>query len=342
MTSKSNSQKNLVQKIQLENIIADPGQPRKSLSSRKLQELKASLINQGTIDPIIIRPDKGGKYMIVVGERRYRAAKEAGFESIDCIVRSDINDQTAREMQLAENHQREDINPMEQAKAIHEYITTYGITQNELSRRTGIPQRTISDRLALLSLPVSVHAKIETGEIGPYEALQIAKLPASVHEILVQSVTSGKLGGRQLEKLSAQIRANPNTQIDGIIRRFIPIEDEESSPTKDVLAQPKNIPAIPYIESEFEKFRSLMQYLATKKREDCDFFTKDGVCDLTWENWKTMEDVPKFMGNPVSIEGKLIGIKPSEILCAICHISLWCVFKAEFHDRLADELAGNF
>ena len=77
-------------------------------------------------------------------------------------------------MQFAENYQRQDIPPLEQARSFKDYLSRYKVSQSELSRRTGIPQRTISDRLALLSLPASVHAKIEAGEIGPYEALKIA------------------------------------------------------------------------------------------------------------------------------------------------------------------------
>ena len=110
----------------------------------------------------------------MVGERRLEAAKIAGLKQIGCIVRDDIDGRQAREMQFIENHQRNDVPPLEQAKAYRNHMQNYNISQSELSKRTGIPQRTISDRLALLTLPTSVHARIESGEIGPYEAAKIS------------------------------------------------------------------------------------------------------------------------------------------------------------------------
>jgi ParB family chromosome partitioning protein len=84
------------------------------------------------------------------------------------MVRQDVNDRKAREIQLVENYQHEDVPSLEQARSFKDYLDRYGVSQSELSRRTGIPQRTIPHRLALLKLPASVHARIEAGEIGPY------------------------------------------------------------------------------------------------------------------------------------------------------------------------------
>ena len=113
-------------------------------------------------------------------------------------------------MQFAENYEREDIPPLQQAKGFKDYLETYKVSQSELSRRTGIPQRTISDRLALLSLPASVHAGIEAGEIGPYEALKIARLPDDQQEAAAKAVASGQIGGRTLEDLIRQFPGRSN------------------------------------------------------------------------------------------------------------------------------------
>jgi ParB/RepB/Spo0J family partition protein len=188
--------------IPIEDIVPDPGQPRKTFTPDGLANLADSLLRAGQISPIVVRPESEGKYRIVVGERRWRAAKEAGLSHIDCIIRQDLDEQKVREMQFAENYQHDDIPPLEQARSFRQYLDTYDISQHELARRTGIPQRTISDRLALLSLPLSVHAQIEAGEIGPYEGARIAKLPADRQQEVADLVVSKRLRGRALEKLA--------------------------------------------------------------------------------------------------------------------------------------------
>jgi ParB family chromosome partitioning protein len=187
--------------LPIEDIVPDPSQPRKTFAPDGLGSLADSLLRTGQISSIVVRPVSEGKYMIVVGERRWRAAKEAGLSQIDCLIRDDLDEQKAREMQFAENCQREDIPPLEQSRSWKQYLETYHVSQSELSKRTGIPQRTISDRLALLKLPASVHARIESGEIGPYEAVRIAALTADQQEAVAEAVASGRIGGRALEKL---------------------------------------------------------------------------------------------------------------------------------------------
>lgn len=187
--------------LAVEDIVPDPDQPRRTFPSDGLSSLARSLVETGQVSPITVRPGPEGKYMIVVGERRWRAAKEAGLPHVHCIIRDGIDEQKAREMQLAENYQREDIPPLEQARSLKLYLDHYRVSQSELSWRTGIPQRSISNRLALLSLSSSLQARIQAGEIGPYEAVKIAALPADRQREVVEAVASGRMGGRQLEEL---------------------------------------------------------------------------------------------------------------------------------------------
>ncbi len=191
-------------------IVPDADQPRKSFPPDGISSLAQSLSETGQISPLVVRPGSKGEYIIVVGERRYRAAKEAGLFHVECIIQHDIDEQKALQMQLSENYQREDIPPLEQARSFAAYLQTYNISQRELSRRTGIPQRTVSDRLALLSLPMSVHAQIEAGEIGPYEALKIVALPPEQQEAVVEAVASGEIGGRDLEEMAHQYPRGSN------------------------------------------------------------------------------------------------------------------------------------
>lgn len=169
-------------RLAMSDIVPDPNQPRKRFTPDTLADLSRSLAETGQVSPIVVRPGPPGKYLIVASERRWRAAKEAGMSHIECIVRKNIDDQKALEIQLAENYQREDLTPLEQARAFKAYLDNYGVSQSEFSRRTGIPQRTISARIALLSLPASMHAKIEAGEIGPHQALQLARRDSDAHE----------------------------------------------------------------------------------------------------------------------------------------------------------------
>lgn len=200
-------------------IVPDPGQPRKTFATEKLNELTQSLLGAGQISPIVVRPTSAGNYMVVVGERRLRASIEAGLQSVNCIVRDDIDDRKALEMQLAENYQRTDISPIEQARALRNYTETYDVSQHELSRITGIPQRTISARLSLLLLPESVHARLESGEIGPYQALEISKLPPEKRDWLVEEVAQNRLGGRKLEALLKRIKENHDLPIEKMVQK---------------------------------------------------------------------------------------------------------------------------
>jgi len=199
--------------LPIDDILPDPGQPRKNFDPDALSSLAQSLRETGLISPVVVRPGNDGKYMIVVGERRWRASKEAELSHLECIIREDIDEQKAREMQFTENYQRDDVPPLEQARSLKDYLGRYSISQSELSRRTGIPQRTISNRLTLLSLPASLQAKVEAGSIGPYEALKITKLPVEQQGSIIEAVSSGKIGGRELEKLVCSVPQSSNRMI---------------------------------------------------------------------------------------------------------------------------------
>lgn len=297
------NQSERIVKLRVDDIIADPNQPRKTFTSSTLSELTKSLSETGQISPIIVRPEPGGKYMIVVGERRWRAIKEAGIPHIECIVRHDIDDQKALEMQLAENAQREDIPPLEQAQALKNYLDKYKISQNELSRRTGIPQRTISDRLALLSLPVSVHAKIERGEIGPYEGLKIASLPSEFQEAIAELVAKGKLSSRTLEKLPKMIRGASDKAIKEIIGKVV--FTENPSGLNEVVTKSglkDNIESDDLSDDNVEIYKKATKHKTTAIPEEANTFVvtprkceissmllliAKHVCEVEW-NWPKM------------------------------------------------------
>lgn len=309
-------------------IVPDPNQPRKSIAAEKLNELKQSLRVSGQISPVVVRPVSDGKYMIVVGERRWRAAKESGFSHIDCIIRHDLDDQKTLELQFAENCQREDISPLEQARALKGYLDTYGISGNELARRTGLAQRTVSARLKLLSLPLSMQAKIEREEIGPHEALMISGLPPSHQDTVLSLVSSGKLGGRALENVCALSKTNPSMTIDEIINRTehgafvspsevteVPTSLESNTPVPSSVMGGSSLSA-----SQLRDIAALIEivkWLGICKQQECDGHHNDGRCTFwKFDSGETIPEVIEDSALPKSSDGVL---RPSVLLCGICN-----------------------
>jgi len=320
-------------------IAPDPNQPRKTFNADTIRSLAQSLQRVGQLSPIVVRPGEGEEHVIVVGERRWRAAKEAGFTNIDCIIRCDIDERKAREMQFAENHQRQDIPPLEQAMGFQEYLDRYGVSQSEMSRRTGIPQRTISDRLALLSLPSSVRARVATGEIGPHEAARIARLPAGQQQELAESVASGRIGGRVLDKVVKLARAMPHKSVQQVLGELNATQHPGASRSTPSAA-PKTAstahdglqPTAAGGPSEIDILLAAVSDFGAMKQAACRHL-KDGVC-TAW-SWETRESIPGGIGDPVWHNGEW-HIKPSETYCAIC---FWDSYSAL--EELEGQVCGN-
>lgn len=319
-----------------EDIVPDPGQPRKTFSADSQRNLARSLRRTGQVSPIIVRPGPEGKYVIVVGERRWRAAKDAGLAHLDCIVRNNIDEQGTREMQFAENYQRDNVPPLEQARSWKDYLDRYSVSQNELSRRTGIPQRTISDRLALLSLPPSVHARIEVEEIGPYQAVKIATLPAHQQEAAAEAVSSGLIGGRILDKLVKMARANPERKLAEIIKQLYSSQvigrspaqpAEPSSPTKaPVHSKVKSGTDSVELkketrETDVASMIAIALDFGIRKQKLCSY-VKKGVCHF--HSWLSREEIPAGAGRPMQIAKPKPHwrVKPTPLFCAFCPMSL--------------------
>jgi ParB/RepB/Spo0J family partition protein len=326
------SQDSKLVKLHVADIVPDKNQPRKNIDTEMIKELARSIAETGQIGPIVVRSLKNGKYLIVVGERRWRAAIEAGLQYVDCIVRVDIDDRKALEMQLAENYQREEIPPLGQARAFKAYIDKYKVSQRELSRRTGIPQRTISSRLALLSLPVSMHAQIETGHIGPHEALMISELPPAYQPTVATLVASGKLGSQALKSLCTMSKANPNVPINELISQK---EHAPALPPSQSTKEPVSLDAATAVPnsttaglllsaSQFQDLTALIQVIkeqGTCQVEDCELRDDDGRC-TAW-SWDNRGSIPEGIGEPVCLEPSKWVVKPSVLLCGIC--SQWAL-----------------
>lgn len=178
----------------------NPYQPRKTFHADSIEELKESILEYGIIQPLVARKSIKG-YEIVVGERRYRAAKEAGLESIPVIVK-ELSDERMMEIALLENLQREDLTPIEEAQAYKNLITELKITQEELSKRLGKSRSHIANMIRLLSLPDKIIAYVNNGELsmGHARALLAVKDKAKLTK-LVKEIRRKKLNVRQVEQL---------------------------------------------------------------------------------------------------------------------------------------------
>jgi ParB family chromosome partitioning protein len=160
--------------IAIDQIDVNPNQPRKVFDSRALEELTASIRSTGVIQPVVVRRFGGG-YQLIAGERRWRAARQAGLTRIPAVVR-DATDAQSLEMALVENLLREDLNPMEEAEAYQKLLAQFGWTQEELAQRVGRDRSSIANALRLLRLPEAIQADLRGGRLTMGHALVLLSL----------------------------------------------------------------------------------------------------------------------------------------------------------------------
>ena len=146
-------------------IVANAYQPRTAFDEAALQELTASVVIHGVLQPIMVRPRGGGRYELIAGERRFRAAQQAGLTEIPAVVRP-MTDEESLTVALIENIQREDLNAMEAARGYRQLLDQFGVTQTELARQIGKAQPTIANALGLLRLPPEMQESIAAGQIS--------------------------------------------------------------------------------------------------------------------------------------------------------------------------------
>ena len=179
-------------------------QPRDTFDEEKLQDLAASIARHGMIQPVIVRQIEGGDYQIIAGERRWRAARMAGLMEIPVRVMK-ADDRSVSELALVENLQREDLNPMEEARGYQKLIADYGLTQEDAAAGVGKSRSAVANALRLLNLSAPVAAMVEKGELsgGHARALLALENPA-LQEKAAQQVLSKSLSVRKTELLAAR------------------------------------------------------------------------------------------------------------------------------------------
>ena len=217
-----------IKTLPLREIEPDPGQPRKTFDDETLAELSASIAEHGLLQPIAVRPKPSGGYLIVAGERRWRASRMAGLTEVPVIVK-DVTDEQAMELALVENLQREDLDPVEEAAGIRELMTRCDLTQEQAARKLGKSRSALANSLRLLSLPETVLELLKSGFITIGHAKVILGLPTpELQEEAAQMIADNQLNVRQAEVLCKKLAKPAKEPVAAPLPSALPVEVEES------------------------------------------------------------------------------------------------------------------
>ena len=198
--------------VDIDLIDPSPFQPRSRFREEALEELAQSIRSTGIIQPIIVRP-QGARFQLIAGERRWRAAQRAGLLRIPVIVR-DVPESLALEMTLIENLQREDLNPVEQARAFERLLGSFNLTQEQAAERTGKDRATIANAIRLLKLESEILEMIEGGRLsGGHGRALLALSDGKVRLAAARRAADDRLTVRQLERLAQAPARAPKTGV---------------------------------------------------------------------------------------------------------------------------------
>ena len=198
-----------IQEIPVGELDPNPDQPRQSFDQESIGQLADSIRDQGVLQPLLVVPASGGRYRIIAGERRYRASRIAGLETVPCIVK-DIDVIRQMEIALIENLQREDLNPMEAARGIQALMKQCGYTQEKVSTRLGKSRPAVANLLRLLSLPEEVTEMVRDGLISAGHARVLAGIRDPEEQIrLAHRAADEGMSVRRLEQLASAVKEKP-------------------------------------------------------------------------------------------------------------------------------------
>jgi ParB family chromosome partitioning protein len=181
--------KQTIKEIELDKIKPNRFQPRQSFDEQKINELSQSISKHGILSPILVRETGAGGYELIAGERRLRAAKEAGLQTAPCMVDS-AEDQLSLELALIENLQREDLNPIEEARGYDRLKREFSLTQDKIAEVTGKARSSVANSMRLLNLPPSVIDLLYSGDLEKGHAKILASMEPNEAEALAQKIVS--------------------------------------------------------------------------------------------------------------------------------------------------------
>ncbi|WP_457668496.1 ParB/RepB/Spo0J family partition protein [Thiolapillus sp.] len=204
-------------------------QPRRHFDEDRLRELADSIAAQGVVQPVVVRPAGDDTYELIAGERRWRAAQLAGLTEIPVVVR-DVDDQAAMAMGLIENIQRDDLNPLEEAQALHRLLEEFELTHQQIAQAVGKSRTTVTNLMRLLELNPDVKVQVEAGNLEMGHARALLALDADLQSQAAQIVVKKGLSVRETEALVRRFkehggepvrRTAPSTEEDPDVRRLI-------------------------------------------------------------------------------------------------------------------------
>lgn len=219
-----------VARLPIEKVQPNASQPRKFFAPDSISDLADSIRTHGILQPISVRLLASGYYQIISGERRWRAAREAGMEEVPVLI-VEADDRKAMELGLIENLQREDLNPMEEALGYHALISEYGLTQDGVSRQVGKSRSAVANALRLLGLPEDMKALVEENKLSAGHARAILSLSdEDAKWALAQQIMDKSLSVRQAEEAARLWNQAPK-------RKEVPERDGDSIDYAAIAAQ---------------------------------------------------------------------------------------------------------
>ena len=248
--------------IPLDRIDRNPNQTRTAFDEAKLAELAQSIAATGVVQPVVVRELPGGRYQLIMGERRWRASQIAGKLTLPAIVRQ-VNDEQAMEMTIVENLQRADLNPMEQARAYERLSREFKLTHEQMAQRTGKDRASISNFLRLLKLPEDIQRLVEAGQLtyGHARALLALDSPAMIAGVTA-TILARSMSVRQTEAF-----------VQGIL-------NPESKPKRTAPAPAAQDPNVHEAQDRLQRLLGLKVHIEDKKGKGRVIIEYAGVDDF--------------------------------------------------------------
>ena len=222
-----------LQAIAIDRVQPGRYQPRTQMNDAALDELAASIREHGVMQPILVRPVEGGRFEIVAGERRWRAAQQAGLREIPALIKS-VPDQAALAVALIENIQREDLNPLEEAKGLQRLIDEFGLTHDLAAKAVGRSRSAVSNLLRLNALAPPVQEYLLAGDIEMGHARALLPLPVEQQSGAAAKVVNGTLSVRETERL---VHGLLNPAKRAARRRGKPAYDADTARLENAMAE---------------------------------------------------------------------------------------------------------
>lgn len=215
-----------IQEIAVNQIDANPNQPRKAFNEETLKKLEQSIKKYGVVQPVIVRKKDNGNYELIAGERRLRAAKNAQLEKIPVVIK-EYNNRESAEIALIENLQREDLNPIEEGKAYESIIKKYDLTQEEMSQIAGKSRSYITNTLRLLTFPDAIQKLLQSKKLTTGQARPLLALKTVAEQLkLAKKIVEEGLSARQVEKMLGE-KTTPKPKKEVQISTYLRAMEEE-------------------------------------------------------------------------------------------------------------------